>query len=196
MGQTIDLLGTTSTANEQNDEEMKKETLQINRAVRQKKVQNELNDMSERELLQAVLKVQEDRVKTYTDYETDLGTVIQTGNMTGYPDACLKVTASFSVLSETVKAILCVLEKREQKEMAEILKQLQGYEKEKLHLTAANHLERIRKRNEEMQPKRELRTMKLLEDGLASLQQKINTTVENINETIDEIRCMLLDLDE
>lgn len=70
MGQTIDLLGTTSTANEQNDEEMKKETLQIKRAVRQKKVQNELNDMSERELLQAVLKVQEDRVKTYTDYET------------------------------------------------------------------------------------------------------------------------------
>ncbi|CAJ1938324.1 unnamed protein product [Cylindrotheca closterium] len=191
MGQTIDLLETTTTTAERGNEEIR-----IRDEERHKKVQNELNEMPESELLQAVLRVQEDRVKTYKNYETDLGTVLHTGNMTGYPDACLSATASFSVLSETVNAIQSVLEQREQKELVGLLKQLQGYEKDKLHITAAHHLERIRKRNEEMQPNCDPRNMKLLEDGVASLQHKINATVDNINETIDEIRCMLLDLDD
>ena len=100
------------------------------------------------------------------------------------------------MLSETVNAIQSVLEEREQGKLVVLLQQLQGYEKEKLHITAAHHLERIRKRNEEMQPNCEPRTMKLLEDGVASLHRKIYGTVENINETIDDIRCMLLDLDD
>jgi len=90
-------------------------------------------------------------------------------------------------------AIQSVLEKRKEKEMTVLLKQLQGYEKEKLQLTAAHHLERIRKRNEEKQPDGDPGTLKLLVDGISLLQSKINTTVENINETIDEIRLMTID---
>jgi len=42
----------------------------------------------------AALNVQEDRVKTYKDYETDLVAVLETGNLTGYSDACLRATVS------------------------------------------------------------------------------------------------------
>lgn len=100
------------------------------------------------------------------------------------------------MLSETMMAIQSVLERRKQKELTELLKQLQGFEKEKLHLTAAHHLERIRKQNEAKQPNSDAGTLKLLEDGVALLQRKINTNVEDINETIDEIRLMTIDLDD
>ena len=93
-------------------------------------------------------------------------------------------------------AVQSVLEKRKQNKTVVLLKALQRYEKEKLHLTAAHHLERIRKRNEENNPDCDLRALKLLEDGVALLQRKINTAVGNINETIDEIRCITVDLND
>jgi hypothetical protein len=88
------------------------------------------------------------------------------------------------------------METRQEKEISNPIKQLQGLEKEKLHLTAAHHLERIRLQNEGQQPNKDPRAMKLLEDGVASLQRKIATCIGNINECIDEIRCLLIDMDD
>ena len=68
MGQKIDLFGTVPQEQEQGEMEIEKS--RIDREERHKKVQNELNEMSEKELLHVVLKVQEDRVKAYRDYET------------------------------------------------------------------------------------------------------------------------------
>jgi hypothetical protein len=75
MGQTIDLNKPTTTESSSDtvlsDEERQKEEARIKaeRAKRQEEIQKQLNSMSNKELLQAVLNAQEDRVATYRDYE-------------------------------------------------------------------------------------------------------------------------------
>ena len=70
MGQTIDLFGKLSTDRGQGQDKPKLEKTWTDDKESHKRLQNELNDMSKRELLLAVLKVQEDRAKAYKDYET------------------------------------------------------------------------------------------------------------------------------
>lgn len=129
-----------------------------------------------------------------------LMTVLQTGNMTFYPDTCSKATAAFSVLSETIKAIQAIFQQpqRQRNDLVQLIVQLQGHEKEKLHLTAAHHLERIRQRNQQLQPQQsgDPRIGRLLQEGVQILQQKIHTCVEHINEVLEEIRCAILEEDE
>jgi hypothetical protein len=72
MGQTIDLMAQPKpNPQEESKEEQEKEALRIQheRAKRQAQIQQELNGMTDQELLQAVLNVQQDRVATYRDYE-------------------------------------------------------------------------------------------------------------------------------
>ena len=139
-----------------------------------------------------------------------LQVVLQTGNMTTYPETCSKATATFSVLSDTIRMVQETLlsARKKRPDLAKLLKQLQSHEKEKLHLTAAHHLERIRQRNNDMQLQQQQpegsqndetgasqddRISQLLREGVASLQVKINTCVESINEVIEEIRCAILE---
>jgi hypothetical protein len=122
-------------------------------------------------------------------------TVLQTGNVTSYPDTCSKATASFSVLSETIKTIQEILQSRKRTDLSKLIQQLQSYEKEKLQLTAAHHLERIRQQNQQQLEGEDARIEKLLKDGVTSLQQNIATCIENINEVLDELRCALLEED-
>ena len=119
--------------------------------------------------------------------------VLQTGNITSYPDACSKATASFSVLSETIKTIQEIFQSRQRLDLSKLIQQLQAFEKEKLQLTAAFHLERIRQRNQQQLQGDDPRITQLLTDGVVTLQQKIATCVENINEVLDELRCALLE---
>lgn len=71
MGQTIDMTAPTPTtpATEEfpNEEEQKK--LQEERAKRRQEIHDEMERMTVRELLQAVMKAQQDRVAAYRDYE-------------------------------------------------------------------------------------------------------------------------------
>ena len=97
------------------------------------------------------------------------------------------------MLSETIKTIQEILQSRGRKDLAKLIVQLQSFEKEKLQLTAASHLERIRQQNQQGTEGEDARITKLLNDGVISLQQKIATCVENINEVLDEIRCSLLE---
>ena len=121
--------------------------------------------------------------------------VLQTGNLTSYPDTCSKVTASFAVLSETIKSIQDILQSspRHQKDLAQLVQQLQLHEKEKLHLTAAHHLERIRQRNQLLQSNSDPRIEQLLQEGVVNLQTKIHHCVEQINDIMEEIQCAILE---
>ena len=126
-----------------------------------------------------------------------LSVVLQTGNMTLYPNTCSKATASFSVLSETIKWIQEVMiEQHQRNDLAKLITRLQSFEKDKLHLTAACHLERIRRRNHEIDQLADPRISKLLEEGVVSLQQKIALCIESVNEVLDEIRITLLEEQE
>jgi hypothetical protein len=79
MGQTIDLLApattkdnessTSSRIDDQEVLEEQRKLLEEERRKRRLEIQNELNAMSVRELLQQVMKAQQGRVATYRDYE-------------------------------------------------------------------------------------------------------------------------------
>jgi DNA repair REX1-B len=139
-----------------------------------------------------------------TNKRSGLMVVLETGNMTFYPNVCFKATAAFSVLSDSIKEIQVIFQSRKRPDLSKLIQQLQILEKEKLHLTAAHHLERIRERDYHPHPqqqsqegeKADLRIQKLLKEGVASLQQKIHKTILAINEVIDEIRCALIDEEE
>jgi hypothetical protein len=91
--------------------------------------------------------------------------------MTNYPDACSTAMASFSILSQTIKMVQAILEKRDRKDLVALIPQLLGHEQTKLHLTAAHHLERIRQQSHDQSPeaKADPRILKLLQEGVASL---------------------------
>merc|ERR1712137_615515 len=162
MGQTIDLMK----ANEIKGElEEKQRDLQKEREERSARIKEQLKKMSVKKLLREVLEAQTGRVTTYREYDKSLDTILKTGNMTMYPASCAKATAAFSVLSDTINAIQTILKDNySRSDLVGFLKALQQHEREKLNLTAAWHLERIRHRNQEMQSGDE-RELKLLKDG-------------------------------
>ncbi len=136
-----------------------------------------------------------------------LSTILASGNMTTYPTLCAKVTASFSVLSDTINAVKSSLDtQHNRRDITSVITQLQKSEGEKLNLTAALHLERLRLRNAELEAsisggggdgssssENDARTVSLLKDGIQILQRKISGAVESINEQLEELRCIAAD---
>ena len=132
-----------------------------------------------------------------------ISTILVSGNITNYPTLCAKVTASFSVLSDTINAVKSTLEEQPKKrtDITSVITQLQKSEGEKLNLTAALHLEKLRLRNSQLElgegseafSSLDERTIKLLKDGIQSLERKISTAVEKINEDLEELRCIFAD---
>lgn len=86
----------------------------------------------------------------------------------------------------------------------QILK-LQAFEKQKLNITAALHLEQIRKQDHclglENNPNDadnhkmngEDRILRLMNEGIISLKQQVSQCIENINDLLDELRCNIID---
>lgn len=112
---------------------------------------------------------------------------------------CAHTTASFAVLSETINAVRSVLSSlgsSKGKMLEKQLANLQKHEKEKLNLTAAYHLERIRERNENIGSVTDKRISKLLNEGVQTLKGRIDSCVEEINECIEEIRYAIIEEDE
>lgn len=107
---------------------------------------------------------------------------------------CAKVTATFSVLSDTINAVKTTLvEKHKRNDIGRTIKQLQQYEGEKLNLTAAMHLEKLRLRNEELGLSfdgSDEASAQLLKEGIQSLEEKVSSNVESINEVLEELRCI------
>lgn len=118
--------------------------------------------------------------------------------MTNYPAVCAEVTASFSVLSETINAVRTTFtEKHGRKDLTAMIAHLQKSEKEKLNLTAALHLESIRAQAQsqidEQSMETDTRIASLLEQGVSSLKQSIAATVDEINEVLEELRFALME---
>ena len=127
------------------------------------------------------------------------------GNITTYPNLCAKVTASFSVLSDTINSVKSSVDYDDgddkqgngRNELSNFITHLQKFESEKLNLTAALHLERLRLRNSRLgdgygEGCDEV-TMKLLMEGIRSLENRIASVVESINDVLDELRSIALE---
>ena len=127
------------------------------------------------------------------------------GNVSLYPSVCAETTASFSVLSESIIAVRQILDDdahHNRKDLVKLLTRLQQNEKQKLNLTAALHMEKIRAQSQqqldEQQERDEngpldTRIASLLQEGVRSLQHKIALTVEQINGTLEELRFALVE---
>ena len=134
-----------------------------------------------------------------------LNNVLKSGNVSLYPSVCAETTASFSVLSESIIAVRRILDdnaRHNRIDLVQLLTRLQQSEKEKLNLTAALHLEKFRAQSqqqlEEQQEQTEgqpldTRVASLLQEGVRSLQHKIALSVEQINETLEELRFALVE---
>lgn len=163
------------------------------RGEREIDLRAKLESMSIRELLQTVVATQEGRVLTYREYDRGLEIVLKTGNMSNYPEICVNATASFSVLSETIKtidSILALTHKRN--DLSGLLQSLQNSEREKLNLTAALHLEKFRFNGEAQgESTDDNRAAKLFSEGILALKQRVHKCVDCINEVLEELRCAI-----
>lgn len=161
------------------------------------KFQLELSKKTPQQLLSALFELQKKRVEVYSQFNSGLDSVLLSGNLGTYPNLTANVTASFAVISNSIRDIQTLLEKGsadETKEAIGFIQQLQILEKEKLNLTAALHLEKIREQNEKLERENDEdeegddRILSLLTQGVRGLQDKIGNCVENINDVLEELR--------
>ncbi|KAG7356369.1 DNA repair REX1-B [Nitzschia inconspicua] len=210
MGQTIDMLGqatpsaaatTIQTSHEREAQEASEIQEQQKEKVAQhkKELAASLKGMTQTsDLLRVLLRAQEDRVKTYQTYDAALQQVLKTGNLTAYPPACALATASFSMLSDTIRAVSDEMASRtgrtsnNLKQYGKWTEDLQALEKEKLQLTAALHLEKIRANNEKHKPV-ENSVLKMLREGIVALEHKMQKCVSEINSILEDLQCALVD---
>ena len=140
-----------------------------------------------------------------------LSTILLSGNITTYPTLCAKITASFSVLSDTINAVKSILQSNKRIDITKVITQLQKYEGEKLNMTAALHLEKLRLRNSEVDKAISIgggsssndsgkeeeghddKTAQLLKNGIQTLEGKTSKVIESINEVLEELRCIAVD---
>lgn len=173
------------------------------------KMKMELSKSTSKELLSKLFELQQSRVEVYKQFNSGLDNILQSGNLTTYPDLTANITASFSVISNSIRCILEImqnhiegsktkefqLEKEDLSTLSNCIKftkQLQNLEREKLNYTAALHLEKIRERNErlnvEARESSDEKVLNLLQQGVMGLQSKISRCIEQINETLEELR--------
>jgi len=194
-----------------------------------------LSKLSPTNLLSKLFELQNSRVAVYKQFNNGLEDVLKSGNLTSYPHLTTSITASFAVVSSSVRDIQALLESRANpvannndiggadsndidiecvKNVVKFIQQLQGFEKEKLNLTAALHLEKIRERNERLdldsrrgvekctnpnesggdETGEDDRVLRLLRQGVSGLQGKIRDCVEQINDLLEELRYASHDL--
>ena len=229
MGQTIDMLApTTAPPSESSHSQFASPKKNIsNSAVtsitpveRRQKIRESIRDLPFVTLLKIVLTTQEDRVRTYRLYDEALGKVLLSNQLSDYPPACVAATATFAVLSDTVSAVRDELSIRSDKNkhastamstLSSVIKSigdLQASEREKLQLTAAFHLERIRANNlkqrnnfDDFKNKNEnhgsgkagLRELSLLNNGIDDLRSRIQSCRSDINDVMEDLRCALVE---
>lgn len=171
--------------------------MQAERSRRSAAIREELDGMGVSDLFGAIFVAQRERVSTYREYDRALGAVLASGNITDYPAACAHATASFSVLSDTVNVVRSVLStKHRRKDSVEIMDRLQKHEGEKLNLTAALHLERIRANDTDLGGGGGETETRLFREGVRSLEVKVAKSMEEINEILEELRYAAAEEDE
>jgi redox-sensitive bicupin YhaK (pirin superfamily) len=212
MGQTIDMLGSNAEASSMPDS-LAQDVINLEKEQKEKaekhkaELKASLKSMTKTsDLIRVLLRAQEDRVQTYQTYDAALQQVLNTGNLTAYPPACALATASFSMLSDTIRTVVEEMSTRissssnssnsNLNQYIQWTRSLQGLEKEKLQFTAALHLERIRANNEQgLSGGRNADDVVLgmLQQGIGELEQKIRKCASDINVVLEDLRCALVE---
>ncbi len=234
MGQIIDMSATTNTIAmatttttttndddqsssllKEEEEELlrRREELEVNRARRTKEIRDEIHSMDTPELMRMIFDAQQSRVATYRTYDDGLSDMLTRGNALSYPTLCASVTANFALLSDAINhardALMCKNGGKGTQYEVHVAR-LQKEECEKLRLTAAMHLERLRLHEnrrggggggggsrdvecENDDGTTDDATARLLRESVQKLKKEISDCVCRINDIIEELRCIAAD---
>ncbi|CAM9869476.1 unnamed protein product [Pylaiella littoralis] len=162
-----------------------------------------MEGMSAAALVASFRRAQEERVALYRKFNEGLREALRSGDYSGYPALCCEVTAGFSVLSKAINAIEALLgADPETKPLAGIIRRVQGREQEKLTVTAAHHLESMRKaRALGMGPGMTVHAggagdvgsespaqERLLKDGVGDMLRRAEAEAAAVTELLEELR--------
>ncbi|KAL3816923.1 hypothetical protein ACHAXA_009118 [Cyclostephanos tholiformis] len=187
--------------------EQRRKDLESARARRSMEIRNELSSMTTSELLRTIFTAQEGRVATYRTFDDGLSAILSSGKVASYPTLCATVTASFAVLSDTINYARAALSGRAGKQYDIYVTSLQECECKKLNLTAALHLERLRlydvcggggggggASDEDENDGNDV-TVMLLRESMRKLKNELSLCAGQINDILDEMRCIAVDVD-
>jgi len=172
------------------------------------------------EKLSLLFQLQRERVQTYTLYDTGLQMILSHGQghhptVDEYTALCTNVTATFTVLSNSINTICSIMietsKNQEEKindrmtmnEIIPWIQKLQQLEKQKLQFTAALHLEKIRlyytrsideSSSEEDITNSTTKQTVLFHQSIKQLNISITNVIQQINEVMDEMQSIMLDL--
>jgi len=169
----------------------------------------QLSKQSPSESLQTLFQLQKERVETYHKFNLGLDQVLSSGNLSNYTHFTAEITATFSVISKSIRLVEQSFQFNKTnddekicKDISKWIRELQTKEREKLNLTAALHLEKIREKNEQLNLEMnndvngdsDGRIAHLLRQGVVSLEKKIGDCIEEINEVMEELRYCAADI--
>jgi hypothetical protein len=155
-----------------------------------KKKTIDLSSDNESQLIQFCRKTQQERAVVFNEFNGALKDMLKVGSFVEYPVLCSRVTSQFASLSSDMCAAIQLLSNLGSS-TAKPLSKIQEMESEKLTLTAALHLEKIRKLQCEassIESTREKDTsLKIFNDNCVTFQQRLDTVIGGINEALEEV---------
>lgn len=196
-------------------------------------LKDQLSKQTPSESLQTLFQLQKERVETYRKFNLGLDQVLSSGNLSNYTHFTAEITATFSVISKSIRHVEQSFQSKSNdttttittsssssndegttktcKDISKWIRELQSKEREKLNLTAALHLEKIREKNEHMNLELNdanshsntdgnsgststTSIANLLRQGVVSLEKKIGECIEGINEVMEELRYCAADI--
>jgi len=142
--------------------------------------------LNEKELIQFCRQVQENRVVAFNEFNNTFKEMLKQGSFLEYPTLVTRLTPQFSSLSSDICASLTILKDLKSLAVKPFTK-IQAMESEKLTLTAALHLEKIRKSECENSPIRDETSLHIFQDNCVTFQQRLDSIIQVINEVLEEI---------
>ncbi|KAE9330914.1 hypothetical protein PF001_g132 [Phytophthora fragariae] len=150
--------------------------------------------LSARELVQTFHRLQETRVQIYTEFRQGFQVHQKTEQFPGF---CSGITERFSAVSEQVNCVEKLLrDEKQQVAIAQLLRKVQLEEKEKLLLTSAVLIEKMRLSDATKQPEPDESTIAFLERSVQTLTAKHTDCVVRINEVLEDLRAESADLED
>ncbi|KAG1693646.1 hypothetical protein DVH05_023049 [Phytophthora capsici] len=154
----------------------------------------DLNELSARALVETFQRLQETRVQIYADFRQGFQVHQKTEQ---FPDFCDGITKRFSAVSEKInEAEKFLRDEKKQVPIAQLIRKIQLEEKEKLLLTSAMLIEKMRLNDADKQPDRDASTVAFLERSLETLTTKHTDCVVRINEILEDLHAETADLED
>ncbi|ETI38677.1 hypothetical protein F443_15648 [Phytophthora nicotianae P1569] len=157
-------------------------------------VSEELEDLtllSTRGLVRTFHGLQETRVQIYADFRQGFQVHQKTEQ---FPAFCSGITERFSAVSERINQVEKHLRDKKQQVIADFIRKIQLEEKEKLLLTSAVLIEKMRLTDALKQPDPDESTVAFLERSVETLNGKHTECVVRINGVLEDLRAESADL--